>query len=104
LTATAQAFDIKNMLAGDQALCSADPYPMIRIGNQGAYEDSTSKNVKMINDRDNAVLKNLNPCFFRSYELDASFPQDWQLHVEIYDRSILGFQESLIGRSTIDLE
>jgi hypothetical protein len=44
----------------------------------------------------------LNPKFFRFYELDAFFPEDWKLEVAIYDKGT--FVDNLIGQTTIDLE
>jgi hypothetical protein len=43
----------------------------------------------------------LNPKSFRTYELDANFPDDSKLEVAIYDK---GLFKSLIGRTFIDLE
>ena len=50
----------------------------------------------------------MNPQFYRSYELDATFPDDWELTIEIFDKNkyianrIVG--DTLIGRTVIDLE
>jgi hypothetical protein len=57
LAATDSAVDVKNLLAGEQALCSANPYLVLKIGNADSEEDSMQKNVKLINDREHAVEK-----------------------------------------------
>ena len=58
----------------------------------------------MINDRENGLDKTLNPQFFRSFELDVRFPNDWFLEIEIYDKSLIELRDTLIGRTIIDLE
>jgi len=57
-----------------------------------------------VNDRDKDVKQDLNPKFFRTYEFDASFPEDWKLEVQIYDKGRLSYTDALIGATTIDLE
>jgi len=37
--------------------------------------------VKFIDDRDKNLSQNLNPKFYRSYEFDASFPEDWKIEL-----------------------
>ena len=97
---------IANRLAGDYALSSADPYPMVKIGN--GENDSRTKKVKKYDDSTQSLDKTLNPQFYRSYELDATFPDDWELTIEIFDKNkyianrIVG--DTLIGRTVIDLE
>ena len=58
--------------------------------------------------RDKFVSQDLNPKFYLSYELDATFPDDWRLEIIIKDRSsfdILGDRlDSTIGSTVIDLE
>ena len=44
----------------------------------------------------------LNPQFFRIFDLDAQFPEDWKLEIAIYDKGT--FRDQLIGSTTIDLE
>ena len=83
LTAVDNSADLHTVLAGGNAMCSADPYPVITIGS--GYKDPVTKYVRQYNDRDKPVFKSLNPQFYRSYELDAVFPDDWKLTVEIYD-------------------
>jgi len=59
LAAVDSYVDFKSKLAGDQALCSADPFPVIKIG-QGE-NDTVTKKVKLLNDREKALEKDLNP-------------------------------------------
>lgn len=58
--------------------------------------------------RDKEVKQDLNPKFYLSYELDATFPEDWRLEVIINDKGrfeLLGRNtDSLIGSTIIDLE
>jgi len=61
------------------ALCSADPYPVIIVGN--GENDLKTRKTKKIDERDKAMDQDLNPQFFRVYELDANFPEDWKLEV-----------------------
>jgi hypothetical protein len=51
LAAVDSYVEFKNMLAGDKAQCSADPYPYITIGN-GEKQENQVNNVKVANDRD----------------------------------------------------
>lgn len=46
----------------------------------------------------------MNPKFFRIYELDAKFPEDWKLEISIWNRAMVSFADSLIGTTIIDLE
>mgnify|MGYP000515247591 CR=1 FL=1 len=47
---------------------------------------------------------NLNPKFFRVYELDAQFPEESQLEIKIMDKSYASYADALIGSTTVDLE
>ncbi|XP_013885844.1 fer-1-like protein 6, partial [Austrofundulus limnaeus] len=69
----------------------ADPYIVLRLGKQE------------IKDRDNYIPKQLNPVFGRSFELQATFPQESLLSVVIYDYDLVG-GDDLIGETRIDLE
>jgi hypothetical protein len=92
LTATGAIIDWKSYLAGFNALSTANPYPVIKIADDITRE---------LNEQDKYIERDLNPKFFRTYELDANFPDDWKLEVAIYDK---GLFKSLIGRTFIDLE
>ncbi|XP_029936395.1 fer-1-like protein 6 [Myripristis murdjan] len=69
----------------------SDPYIVLRLGK------------KEIKDRDNYIPKQLNPVFGRSFEFQASFPQEALLSVLIYDHDTVG-GDDLIGETRIDLE
>ncbi|XP_068602838.1 fer-1-like protein 6 [Brachionichthys hirsutus] len=69
----------------------ADPYIVLRLGKNE------------IKDRDNYIPKQLNPVFGRSFEMQATFPQDSLLSVLIYDYDMVG-GDDLIGETRIDLE
>lgn len=47
-------------------------------------------------------MGNLNPQYFRYYELDAVFPDDWKLEVAIHDKGT--FSDKVIGSTIINLE
>ncbi|XP_068590271.1 fer-1-like protein 6 [Cebidichthys violaceus] len=69
----------------------ADPYVVLRLGKNE------------IKDRDNYIPKQLNPVFGRSFEMQATFPQESLLSVVIYDYDMVG-GDDLIGETCIDLE
>ncbi|XP_041856982.1 fer-1-like protein 6 isoform X2 [Melanotaenia boesemani] len=69
----------------------ADPYIVLRLGKNE------------IKDRDNYIPKQLNPVFGRSFEMQATFPQESLLTVLIYDFDLVG-GDDLIGETRIDLE
>ena len=66
---------MRDRLAGNQAISSADPYLVIKIGS--GENDLRKKKKKKEGDRADAKKATLNPQFFRTFELDASFPDDW---------------------------
>ena len=94
--------DLKARLAGLRALCSADPFPVLVVGD--GVNDVNSHRVKYITERDKEVPQDLNPKFYRSYELDARFPEDWRLELQIYDKGSFSYTDALIGSTIIDLE
>ncbi|KAM6955134.1 fer-1-like protein 6 [Lycodopsis pacificus] len=69
----------------------ADPYIVLRLGKNE------------IKDRDNYIPKQLNPVFGRSFEMQATFPQESLLSVVIYDYDLVG-GDDLMGETLIDLE
>ncbi|XP_061547609.1 fer-1-like protein 6 [Phycodurus eques] len=69
----------------------ADPYVVVQLGKNE------------IKDRDNYIPKQLNPVFGRSFEIQATFPQESLLSVLIYDYDMVG-GDDLIGETRIDLE
>lgn len=69
----------------------ADPYVVLQLGN------------KRVSDKDNYVSKQLNPVFGKCFEIEATFPQDSMLTVQILDWDLVG-SDDLIGETKIDLE
>ncbi|XP_077583825.1 fer-1-like protein 6 isoform X5 [Stigmatopora nigra] len=69
----------------------ADPYIVVQLGKNE------------IKDRENYIPKQLNPVFGRSFEMQATFPQESLLSVLIYDYDMVG-GDDLIGETRIDLE
>ncbi|KFB41978.1 AGAP000389-PA-like protein [Anopheles sinensis] len=69
----------------------ADPYVVLQLGS------------KRISDKDNYVSKQLNPVFGKCFEIEATFPQDSMLTVQIFDWDLVG-SDDLIGETKIDLE
>ncbi|XP_052746509.1 otoferlin [Bicyclus anynana] len=69
----------------------ADPYIVLNLGSS------------KINDKDNYVSKQLNPVFGKCFEIEATFPQNSMLTVQVKDWDLLG-SDDLIGETKIDLE
>ncbi|CAN2391648.1 FerI [Pristimantis euphronides] len=69
----------------------SDPYIVLRLGKTE------------IKDRDKYIPKQLNPVFGRSFEIQATFPNESLLTILIYDHDLIG-TDDLIGETRIDLE
>lgn len=69
----------------------SDPYLYLTLGN------------KIYNERDNYVLDEPNPDFYKCYDFDAIFPGAPLLNIQCYDYDDL-FGDDLIGETKIDLE
>ncbi|XP_062700276.1 otoferlin-like isoform X1 [Aedes albopictus] len=69
----------------------ADPYVVLQLGS------------KRVSDKENYVSKQLNPVFGKCFEIEATFPQDSMLTVQIFDWDLVG-ADDLIGETKIDLE
>ncbi|KAK7584153.1 hypothetical protein V9T40_005116 [Parthenolecanium corni] len=69
----------------------ADPYIVLQLGS------------KRISDKDNYISKQLNPVFGKFFEIEATFPQDSMLTVQVLDWDLVG-SDDLIGETRIDLE
>jgi len=87
-------------MAGMSAFSKANSYLEIIVGEG---ESNDAKLVKYMSDRQNFVPNSLSPDFFKFYELDAEFPQDWKLTINVKSRNEAG-SDSLIGTTIIDLE
>lgn len=102
LSAMNSVIDLKSKLAGMTALCTANPYPVIKVGD--GVNNIQRRLIKQVNDRDKAMEGELNPNFLCIYELDAEFPIDNKLEVAIFDRGKAQYMDKLIGKTQIDLE
>lgn len=69
----------------------ADPYVVLQLGS------------KRVSDKENYVSKQLNPVFGKCFEIEATFPQDSVLTVQVLDWDLVG-SDDLIGETRIDLE
>ena len=61
LTAMNNVIDFKSLLAGMYALCSSNPYPMLKVGD--GKNDPVARLVRNIDGREFAVEGDLNPEF-----------------------------------------
>ncbi|XP_076068132.1 otoferlin-like isoform X2 [Oratosquilla oratoria] len=69
----------------------ADPYIVLHLGS------------KKISDKENYISKQLNPVFGKCFEVEATFPQDSMLTVQVLDWDLVG-SDDMIGETKIDLE
>lgn len=69
----------------------ADPYVVLHLGG------------KRVSDKDNYISKQLNPVFGKCFEIEATFPQDSMLTIQVLDWDLVG-SDDLIGETKIDLE
>nr|CAH7741241.1 unnamed protein product [Callosobruchus chinensis] len=69
----------------------ADPYVVLQLGS------------KRISDKENYISKQLNPIFGKCFEIEATFPQDSMLTVQIFDWDLVG-SDDMVGETKIDLE
>ncbi|XP_076249647.1 otoferlin isoform X2 [Calliopsis andreniformis] len=69
----------------------ADPYVVLQLGG------------KRISDKENYVSKQLNPVFGKCFEIEATFPQDSLLTIQVLDWDLVG-ADDMIGETKIDLE
>lgn len=69
----------------------ADPYVVLHLGS------------KRISDKENYVSKQLNPVFGKCFEIEATFPQDSMLTIQVLDWDLVG-SDDLIGETKLDLE
>lgn len=101
LAAQSNAIQIKYGLGGYNAMSSANPYPRLQVGD--ASNDVNQGVIKAINDEKSVVEKELNPNFFKYYELDAFLPADWKFKFMVYNKGQMMF-DTLIGEREIDIE
>ena len=88
--------DLKSYLAGMTALCTANPYCVITVGD--GNKNNENRMQKSFDDRERAFEDELNPQFLRMYELDLKLPEDWKLQIQVIDKSNLSkLNDNLIG-------
>lgn len=63
LTASGVVFDLKSLLAGVTGLSTANPYPVISVGD--GVNNNERRILKKHNDREKVIKGELNPKFFR---------------------------------------
>ena len=80
-------------------MSSASTYPFIRVGQANKQGFDLTKE---ISDERALIPNTLNPSYFKTYELDAQFPQDLVLQLAIMNKNLLGANS--IGQTLIDLE
>ena len=97
LSAVENRPDLTARAAGLDAMSSASTYPELTIGKG----DRDGHNYIC----DNKVLEEneLNPMYFRTYQMSSAMPKDWKLEIMVWCHVSLSFDQ-MIGRTTIDLE
>ncbi len=73
LSAQSSNLELAHKMAGLSAFCAANAFPEMIIGDG----KTTSDFVKKVSDSFISVPNELNPSFFKIFELDAKIPDDW---------------------------
>ncbi|XP_076375559.1 otoferlin [Megalopta genalis] len=80
-----------NLQPNDPLSGKSDPYLCVGLGKT------------FINDKKNYIPNQLNPTFGRLFEIEASFPQDYLMVIQVWDYDATS-SDDLIGETKIDLE
>ncbi|XP_011877854.1 PREDICTED: otoferlin-like [Vollenhovia emeryi] len=80
-----------NLQPKDPLSGKSDPYLCVKLGKNS------------ISDRKNYIPNQLNPTFGRVFEIEASFPQDYMLEIQVWDFDATT-ADDLIGVTRIDIE
>lgn len=88
--------DLIAFAGGLDAVSSANTYPELIIGND---KDAAGK---YSNDENSPEAQTLNPNYFRFYSMNASFPTDWRLLINIWDKG--SWISNFVGSTSIDIE
>ncbi|XP_046143744.1 otoferlin-like [Osmia bicornis bicornis] len=80
-----------NLQPSDPLSRKSDPYLCINLGKT------------FINDKKNYKANQLNPTFGRLFEIEATFPRDYLLTIQVWDYDVTS-SDDLIGETKIDLE
>ena len=93
-----RVINIRNKLAGDVALSSADPFLFMSIMGE--------KQRMVYDGRPDAKEETLDPQFYQDHEIaPISLQEDWRFEIEVKDKGNLGaYSDSSIGITMIDLE
>ncbi|XP_015125981.1 otoferlin [Diachasma alloeum] len=80
-----------NLHPSDPLTGKSDPYLRIKLGKSD------------INDKKNYIPNQLNPIFGKCFEIDAQFPKDHTLTIQVWDYDATS-SDDLIGETRIDIE
>ncbi|XP_039312849.1 otoferlin [Solenopsis invicta] len=80
-----------NLQPKDPLSGKSDPYLCVKLGKNS------------ISDRKNYIPNQLNPTFGRMFEIEANFPQDYMLEIQVWDYDATT-ADDLIGVTRIDIE
>ncbi|KAL6424890.1 hypothetical protein ACFW04_010045 [Cataglyphis niger] len=80
-----------NLQPKDPLSGKSDPYLCVKLGKN------------FISDRKNYIPNQLNPTFGRVFEIEATFPQDYMLVIQVWDFDVTT-ADDLIGETRIDIE
>lgn len=84
LSAMSNSIDLKSRLAGMSAMCTANPFAQLQVGD--GQNNDREKLQKKMDTKADVIEDDLNPEFLRMCELDARLPEDWKLTIEIMDK------------------
>ncbi len=98
LTAVDTYADLKSLVAGYSANCSANPYLRLQVGDGSNSEGL----IRYIDDSKRALQSTLRPRFKTQYAMDLVLPRDTLMKIDVYSKGRI--RDSLIGSTTIDLE
>ena len=101
ISAVDNKIDLKSKLAGMSSMCTANPYPVVQIGDSSSKH--TKSKIRMFDDKQSCKEGDLNPQYLTKYELDAQLPEDWKLELSIFHKRG-GLYPLLIGSTIVDLE
>lgn len=97
LSAVENRPDLVARAAGMDAMSAASTYPEIIIGKGDNVDHTYICDNKLLEENE------LNPMYFRTYEMQCALPKEWKMEINIWSHQSL-FPDQMIGRTTIDLE
>jgi len=100
LSAQTNEANLRDKLAGLTSKCAATTYPYLKVGE--GLDKRSFDLTKEIRDNLRVVPLTLDPDYFRPYELDGRFPNDWKFELGIMN---VGTPvDYMIGSTMVDLE